>query len=87
MKKLVISYLNEAYWFHNAYVPTMEEYMKVALVSGAYMMLSTTSFVCMDGNLITKAIVEWVVNEPLIVRAASVVCRLMDDMVSHEVEN
>ncbi|KAL8045287.1 hypothetical protein ABFX02_08G103600 [Erythranthe guttata] len=45
MKKLVRAYLEEAKWCYTKYTPTMEEYMKVSLVSGAYMMLSTTSIV------------------------------------------
>lgn len=85
MKKLVRAYFNEAYWFHNAYVPTMEEYMNVALVSSGYMMLSATTFAGMAGNIINKEVFEWVVNEPLIVRAACLIARLMDDMVGHEV--
>lgn len=86
MNKLVRSYLKEAHWFHSGYVPTMEEYMNVALVTSGYMMLPTHSFVGMDGNLINKAVFEWAVNEPLIVRAASTICRLMDDMAGHEFE-
>ncbi|KAI3457016.1 hypothetical protein Pfo_013679 [Paulownia fortunei] len=72
MKKLVSAYFEEAKWFYSKYMPTMEEYMKVALVSGASMMLSTTSLVS---------------SEPLIVRAASTICRLMDDMVGYGFES
>ncbi|KAG8382760.1 hypothetical protein BUALT_Bualt05G0110800 [Buddleja alternifolia] len=85
MKKLVRAYFEEAKWVYNNYIPTMEEYMSVALVSGAYMMLSTTSLVGM-GSLVTRETFEWVTNEPLIVRASSVICRLMDDMVGHGFE-
>ncbi|XP_011090538.1 germacrene-D synthase-like [Sesamum indicum] len=80
MKKLVRAYLEEAKWVYSKYMPTTKEYMKVALVSGAYMMLSTTSLVGM-GNLVTKEDFDWVTSEPLIVRASSIICRLMDDMV------
>ncbi|PIN22663.1 (-)-germacrene D synthase [Handroanthus impetiginosus] len=75
--------LGTSYRVHYAkksYLPRMEEYMKVALVSGAYMMLATTSLVGM-GSLVTEEIFEWVSNEPLIVRVSSVICRLMDDIV------
>ncbi|KAG8382763.1 hypothetical protein BUALT_Bualt05G0111100 [Buddleja alternifolia] len=85
MKKLVRAYFEEAKWVYNNYIPTMEEYMSVALASGAYMMLSTTSLVGM-GSLVTRETFEWVTNEPLIVRASSVICRLMDDMVGHGFE-
>ncbi|XP_071933030.1 (-)-germacrene D synthase-like [Coffea arabica] len=59
--------------------------MKVALVTGAYMMLATTSMVGMGDSLTTQTF-DWVTNEPLIVRATSVICRLMDDMAGHEFE-
>lgn len=85
MKKLAKGYLQEAIWFHNGYVPKVEEYMKVALVTAGYMMLATTSMVGM-GDSLTAQTFDWVTNEPLIVRAASVIGRLMDDMAGHELE-
>ncbi|KAM7486317.1 hypothetical protein LguiA_002326 [Lonicera macranthoides] len=85
MKQLVRAYFHEADWYHKGYVPTMEEYMEVALVSGAYIMLATTSFVGM-GESVTKQAFDWVSNNPLIVKASSVICRLTDDMVGHEFE-
>ncbi|KAH7860923.1 hypothetical protein Vadar_019579 [Vaccinium darrowii] len=85
MKNLVRAYFEEAKWFHEGYVPSMEEYMRVALVTGAYKMLATTSFVGM-GDLVTKEAFEWVSSDPLIVEAASVICRLMDDMAGHKFE-
>ncbi|EYU26170.1 hypothetical protein MIMGU_mgv1a0255741mg, partial [Erythranthe guttata] len=86
MKKLVRAYLEEAKCQTGSkYTPTMEEYMKVSLVSGAYMMLSTTSIVGM-GNQVTKEDFDWITSQPLIVRASSVICRLRDDMVGHGFE-
>ncbi|KAL3508572.1 hypothetical protein ACH5RR_027973 [Cinchona calisaya] len=78
--------LEEANWLHSSQVPTFEEYMKVALVSGGYMMLASNSLACM-GDLVRKEAFEyWLTNEPLIVKAASVIARLMDDMVTYEME-
>ncbi|OIT40692.1 (e,e)-germacrene b synthase [Nicotiana attenuata] len=37
-------------------------------------------------EFITKHTFEWVINEPLIVRASSAMHRLMDDMGGHEAE-
>ncbi|KAI3456990.1 hypothetical protein Pfo_013653 [Paulownia fortunei] len=85
MKKMVRAYFEEAKWFYNNYVPTMEEYIKVALVSGGYMMLSTTSLIGM-GNQVIKEDFDWVSSEPLIVRASSTICRLMDDMAGYRFE-
>lgn len=84
MKQLVRAYFDEANWYHKGYVPTMEEYMEVALVSSGYIMLATTSFVGM-GESVTKQAFDWVSSNPLIVKASSVICRLTDDMVGHEV--
>ncbi|KAM7490781.1 hypothetical protein LguiA_033702 [Lonicera macranthoides] len=85
MKQLVRAYFDEAKWYHEGYVPTMEEYMEVASVSAGYIMVATTSFVGM-GELVTKQALDWVSNTPLIVKACSVIARLTDDMVGHEFE-
>ncbi|XP_031099202.1 (-)-germacrene D synthase-like [Ipomoea triloba] len=86
MKKLVGAYYEEAKWFHNRRTPEFKEYMKVTLVTCGYMMLSTTSIVGMQGDFVTKEAFDWVSKEPLIVQAASIINRLMDDMVGHEFE-
>ncbi|KAI8005910.1 (-)-germacrene D synthase [Camellia lanceoleosa] len=85
MKILVRAYFEEAKWFHQGNVPSIEEYMRVALVTGAYTMLATTSLVGM-GEVVSKEAFDWVSSDPLIVQASSVVCRLMDDMVGHKFE-
>nr|XP_009793511.1 PREDICTED: (E,E)-germacrene B synthase-like [Nicotiana sylvestris] len=48
-------------------------------------MYGIISLVVME-EIITKEAFEWLANEPLILRAASTICRLMDDMADHEVE-
>jgi hypothetical protein len=58
--------------------------MHIALVSSAYPMLATTSLVGM-GDVVTKDAFEWLFSDPKLVRASAVVCRLQDDIVSHEV--
>uniref|UniRef100_A0A7N2RD71 Uncharacterized protein n=1 Tax=Quercus lobata TaxID=97700 RepID=A0A7N2RD71_QUELO len=85
MKKLVQAYFEEAVWLKEKYIPTMEEYMSNALISCGYLTLSTISFIGM-GDIVTKAALEWVIKEPKIVRAASIINRLMDDIVSNEFE-
>ena len=84
MKKLVQAYFEEAKWLNEKYTPTMEEYMRNALISCAYPALTAISFVGM-GDIVTKEAFEWLLKEPKIVRGASIICRLMDDIVSHEV--
>ncbi|KAL0294527.1 UNVERIFIED_CONTAM: Germacrene-D synthase [Sesamum radiatum] len=85
MQKLVRAYLEEAKWSYNKYTLTMEEYMKVALVSGAYMMLSTTSLVGM-GNLVTKKDFDCITSEPLLVLTSTTICRLTNDLVGYGFE-
>ncbi|KAA8526909.1 hypothetical protein F0562_008862 [Nyssa sinensis] len=85
MKRQVRAYFAEAKWFHEEYIPTMEEYMCVALVSSGYPLLATTSFVGM-GELATKEAFDWISGEPKILRAASTMARLLNDIVSHKFE-
>ncbi|CAL5405708.1 unnamed protein product [Camellia sinensis] len=85
MKILVRAYFEEAKWFHQGYVPSIEEYMRVALVTSCYTMLTTTSLMGM-GEVVSKEAFDWVSSGPLIVQASSVVCRLMDDIVSRKFE-
>ncbi|WMV34384.1 hypothetical protein MTR67_027769 [Solanum verrucosum] len=86
MKKLVRAYFKEAQWLNDAnYIPKYEEHMENSLVSAAYMMASTTSLIGME-EFISKDTFEWLMNEPLIVRASSLISRAMDDIVGHEDE-
>ncbi|KAM6599598.1 hypothetical protein CsatA_019207 [Cannabis sativa] len=85
MKKLAQSYYVEAQWFHKKYTPTLQEYMEVALVSSTYYMLTATSFLGM-GEEVSAEVFHWLMNSPKIVTASAVVCRLMDDVVSHKFE-
>ncbi|XP_030943352.1 (-)-germacrene D synthase-like isoform X3 [Quercus lobata] len=85
MKKLVQAYFEEAVWLKEKYIPTMEEYMSNAQISCGYLTISTISFIGM-GDIVTKEALEWVIKEPKIVRAASIISRLMDDIVSNEFE-
>nr|WGJ64112.1 beta-caryophyllene synthase [Oenanthe javanica] len=83
--RLAKAYLDEAKWFKEGYYPTTEEYMNVALVSAGYGTMATNSFVGM-GDEATREAFQWVSNDPLIVRASSLIARLCDDMTGHEFE-
>ena len=84
MKKQVRAYFHEAKWLHEGRIPTMEEYMSIARVSSGYPMLTATSFIGM-GKIVTKEAFDWVITNPKIVTASSVISRLMDDITSHKV--
>ncbi|KAK4576696.1 hypothetical protein RGQ29_027301 [Quercus rubra] len=85
MKRLVRAYFDEAKWFYQNYIPTMEEYMHVALKSSGYPMLTAISFLGM-GDIVTKEAFDWIFNNPKIITASSIIGRLMDDMKSHKFE-
>ncbi|XP_050247221.1 sesquiterpene synthase 2-like [Quercus robur] len=85
MKRLVRAYFEEAKWFHQNYIPTMEEYMHVALKTSGYPMLTAISFLGM-GDIVTKEAFDWIFSNPKIITASSVIGRLMDDMKSHKFE-
>ena len=69
---------------HEEHVPTLEEYMCVALVSFGYYMLATTSLVGM-GEIVTKEAFDWVTSDPKIMPSSNFIARLMDDITSHKV--
>ncbi|KAE8703202.1 (+)-delta-cadinene synthase isozyme A [Hibiscus syriacus] len=85
MKQLSQAYFVEAKWYNENYAPTVGEYMENALVSSGYIMVTITSFVGM-GDDVTEETFNWASNNPKIVRASSMIARLMDDIVSHKFE-
>ncbi|KAK5786699.1 hypothetical protein PVK06_041342 [Gossypium arboreum] len=83
MKRQCQAFSIEAKWLHENYIPTMEEYMPIALVSCGYLHLTISSFVGMEDN-ITKETFNWAFNDPKIIRASSSICSLMSDIVGHK---
>ncbi|XP_039040463.1 (+)-delta-cadinene synthase isozyme XC14-like [Hibiscus syriacus] len=84
-KQLSESYFAEVKWYHENYVPTMEEYMRVAIISAAITVLSVTSLVGM-GDVVPPEILNWASNNPKIIVACCIHGRLSDDIVSHKFE-
>jgi len=82
--KFIQAYMTEARWLNNNYKPTLKEYICVSIQSSGYALLTTTCYIGM-GDTITEDIFKWVSNEPKIINAAIVLCRLMNDIVSNEV--
>ncbi|CAL1385351.1 unnamed protein product [Linum trigynum] len=78
------AYLTEAKWRDADYFPNLEEYMEVALVTSCYPLLATVSFVGMAGA--TEEAFEWLSRDPNGLKASSTICRLMDEIVSHKLE-
>ncbi|KAE8684234.1 Delta-cadinene synthase isozyme A [Hibiscus syriacus] len=84
-KHLSDSYLAEAKWCHENYVPTMEEYMRVATITAGIIAVSVTSLVGM-GDVPTPEIFNWASNNPKIFVDCAIHVRLLDDIASHKFE-
>ncbi|KAK1440628.1 hypothetical protein QVD17_06457 [Tagetes erecta] len=85
IKELSKYYMIEAKWLNEGYVPTLEEHESVAFITGGYKMLTTSSFISM-GEMVTEEAFKWVVSFPPLVKAASIICRIMDDIIGHKEE-
>ncbi|XP_022734539.1 (+)-delta-cadinene synthase isozyme A-like [Durio zibethinus] len=85
MKQQCQAYYVEAKWLHENHTPTLEEYMSIALVTCGYQMLTIASFVGME-DTITKETFIWAFNDPKILRASTIIFRLMDDITGHKFE-
>ncbi|KAG6499268.1 hypothetical protein ZIOFF_039025 [Zingiber officinale] len=85
IKALSRSYFIEAKWGIEKYIPSLKEHLSNSLVSTAYPVLICASYVGMD-QVATKEVFEWVASFPKILKASTMICRLMDDVTSHELE-
>ncbi|XP_059294705.1 terpene synthase 17-like [Lycium ferocissimum] len=83
--KVVKAYFQEAKWYHGKKVPTMEQYVKNGARSSTYNLLATTFCLGM-GEVATKDAFDWIATEPTILVASGIIARLLNDIVSHEVE-
>ena len=84
MKKQVQAYFLESKWFHQKYIPTMEEYTPLALATSGYRLLAFTSLVGMD-DIVTEDSFERLRGDTKMLTASALISRLMDDIVSHKV--
>ncbi|KAI4340064.1 hypothetical protein MLD38_024937 [Melastoma candidum] len=85
MKDQAVRYLTEAKWFYQKYKPSLDEYIVLASTTTAYTMLITNSFVGM-GDAVTEDAFKWASGNPKMLKASTMVCRLMDDLVSRKFE-
>lgn len=83
-KELTRNYLVEAKWLEEGYMPTLEEYMSVSMVSSTYGVMIARSYVGRD-DLVSEETFKWVATYPPLVKAACSILRLMDDITSHKV--
>ncbi|GMH24920.1 hypothetical protein Nepgr_026763 [Nepenthes gracilis] len=85
LKRLVRGFLDEAKWSNEEHEPTVEEYMKVAIITVGGIMLPVICFTGM-GVLATEEALQWVASLPRIVEAAAIIGRIMDDLAPSKVE-
>ncbi|XP_021300340.1 probable terpene synthase 6 [Herrania umbratica] len=85
LKKIVISYLVEAQWTHEGYMPTFDEYLDIALHSSAAILVIAEVLVGMeeaDANVF-----EWLRNgDSKSLAAIKIIARLYDDIATNEDE-
>ncbi|XP_072081407.1 probable terpene synthase 2 isoform X2 [Arachis hypogaea] len=80
---LAQAYLVEAKWCHRGYIPTYDEYKVNGAISST-LPLQIIAFLGLAG-FATKEVFDWVMSDTKIVKAVSLIGRLMDDMASHKV--
>uniref|UniRef100_A0A804JX74 Uncharacterized protein n=1 Tax=Musa acuminata subsp. malaccensis TaxID=214687 RepID=A0A804JX74_MUSAM len=84
-KDLSEAYFEESKWRDQHYIPTLEEHLHVSLISSGYPMLECASFIGMR-EIATKEAFQWITSFPKIVQASAIICRIMNDITSHELE-
>ncbi|KAF5764304.1 putative terpene synthase, metal-binding domain, isoprenoid synthase domain superfamily [Helianthus annuus] len=77
-------YMKEARWANAGYIPTVEEHKEVTTVSSGYKFTLIASFAAM-GDVITDETFKWALTMPPLARSCCVLCRVMDDIVTHKV--
>ncbi|PHU07961.1 hypothetical protein BC332_24450 [Capsicum chinense] len=85
MKKMTRVYFEEAKWYHEKKIPTMEQYVKNGIITGGLLLLASTFWLGI-GKIATKDAFDWMATEPPILVAASLIGRLLNDLQSHEEE-
>ncbi|KAF8408840.1 hypothetical protein HHK36_004909 [Tetracentron sinense] len=84
-KTLVRAYFGEAQWFNNGYVPKLEEYLQISMVSSVLSLFNVIAYIGM-GKIATKEALDWVTSLPKLSRSSCIIGRLMDDIKSNKFE-
>ncbi|KAF5796699.1 putative germacrene-A synthase [Helianthus annuus] len=85
IKEMSRCYMIEAKWRNDGYVPTPKEHESVTFISCGYKCFTGSSFVSM-GDLVSEESYKWTLSNPPLVKAASVVNRIMNDIAGHKEE-
>lgn len=81
---LVGAYMVEAKWCHESYIPTYDEY-KVNGILTSVTPLFVTAFTGL-GEFATNNLFNWIFSNPIILEAASIIGRVLQDLGSHKFE-
>jgi len=84
MNKWIKSYLKEAEWLKDDIIPKCEEYKRNATITISNQMILITCLI-VAGEFISNETFEWMINESLVAPASSLINRLKDDIIGHEV--
>ncbi|KAF8408842.1 hypothetical protein HHK36_004911 [Tetracentron sinense] len=85
LKNLARAYFGEAQWFNNGYVPKLEEYLQISMVSSVVSLFNVIAYIGM-GKIATKEAFDWVTSFPKLSRSSGLICRLMDEIKSNKFE-
>ncbi|KAM6581688.1 hypothetical protein CsatA_005462 [Cannabis sativa] len=85
MKRMIRAYFEEARWLNQKYFPSLDEHLRVSYVTNCgNIMLIATSFVGMDNDIVTNQTLQWLSNDPKIVKASTLLSRHMNDIASRK---
>lgn len=84
-KKLTAAYMKESEWLNAGYIPKCDEYMKNAVITATCMLYVTNGLVGIEELHMTKENIDWLTNGLLVARSAAAICRCLDDISDHEV--
>ena len=76
--------MTEAKWSHEVYVPTYQEYKDNGVITSTYP-LQITSFLLLAKSS-DQDMSDWILSNPPIIRAVSLIGRLENDISSHKVQ-
>ncbi|KAJ6907944.1 terpene synthase 6 [Populus alba x Populus x berolinensis] len=83
MKEMIRSYIVEAQWCNDRFVPPLKEYVRNGKISIGFMATTTVFFVVETARIEE---LEWLTSKAKISEAGCLFLRLMNDIVTHEFE-
>ncbi|MQL69414.1 hypothetical protein Taro_001706 [Colocasia esculenta] len=83
--KAAMAYLEEAKWSNEGYVPPFEVHLGVILISALFQTITCGCFLGL-GEIATSEAFDWLASFPKILKASTVIGRLMNDIASYERE-